>query len=160
MKRSLEVKDEAIEVAIAKANSLEERNREYNIKLVKCSKTIKKLMENGDNKADHKECKRAIAEKDKIIKKAETDKKTLAKRIEEIENSIVAENTGLSEQQKSTNEKLKSKSKELKDASNELKKVIANEKTLQEALMIKNRKIAELEAAVLVLQVTFSKKGK
>ena len=46
------------------------------------------------------------------------------------------------------NEKLKNKIKELKEAQNEKKKAIANEKTLQESLNIKKRKISELEVAL------------
>ena len=46
------------------------------------------------------------------------------------------------------NEKLKNKIKELKEAQNEKKKAVENEKTLQESLNIKNRKISELEVAL------------
>ena len=87
-----------------------------------------------------------------MIRQAQDGKKLLAKRIEQIENTVVAENSGLSQQHKSANDKLKNKTKELKDASTEIKKLTDNEKILQEALNLKNRKIAELEITLATTQ--------
>ena len=65
---------------------------------------------------DHEACKKAIIEKDKLIKKAVAEKKLLAKRIEEIENTVTGENANLTEKHKVMNDKLRAKAKELKEA--------------------------------------------
>ena len=125
----METKEEAEEVAIAKANSLEEQTSSYVTRLEKYRQIITAL--HGDvaklkakqESNDHVECKKAIAAKEKMIRQAQDGKKLLAKRIEQIENTVVAENSGLSQQHKSANDKLKNKTKELKDASTEIKQV-------------------------------------
>ena len=145
--KDMEVKDEASEIAIAKANSLED-------KLIKYGKTMHVLLaDNAELKANkenesHVECKVALAAKEKMFKQALADKKNLAKRIEQIENTVADENNGLNDQQKSTSDKLKNKNKDLKDAQNALKKATDNERMLQETLNVKNRKIAELETTL------------
>ena len=79
--KDMEVKDEASEIAIAKANSLED-------KLIKYGKTMHVLLaDNAELKANkenesHVECKVALAAKEKMFKQALADKKNLAKRIE------------------------------------------------------------------------------
>ena len=106
LEREVESKQEAAEAALSKVNLLEEKNSKY-------CRTVKALVADGKQKKDdHEACKRAIAEKDKLLKKASADRKFLAKRIEEIENSVTKENASLSDQHKSASNKLKTKTKE------------------------------------------------
>ena len=97
---------------------------------------------------DHEACKKAIIEKDKLIKKAAAEKKLLAKRIGEIENTVTGENANLTKKHKVMNDKLRAKTKELKEAVHENKKAVENEKGMQEIFNDKNRKISELEIAL------------
>ena len=136
------LKQEAAESALARVNLLEEKNAKY-------CRTVKTLVADAKQKEeDLKACKKVIAEKDKLLKKAAAEKKLLAKRVEEIENSVTSENASLSDQHRATNEKLKVKSKELKEAQNDNKKTIENEKGMQAIYNEKNRKISELELAL------------
>ena len=142
LKLDVENKQKAAEAALSKVNLLEEKNLKY-------CRTVKALVSDGkQRKGDHEACKKAIAEKEKLIKNATADRKLLAKRIEELENSMTSENVILTDQQKTTNDKLKAKTKELREAQNENKKAIVNERDMQEVCNEKNRKISELELAL------------
>ena len=149
LKKDIENKDEACDITIAKTNSLEEKNNELINRLLKHTKTIKSLLADADkNSQRHDACKATIDMKEKLIKQAQTDKKTLAKRIEQLENAVAVDNAGLNEQNRSTADKLKVKSKEVKDAQNTIKKASENEKILQNIINEKNRKISELEISL------------
>ena len=149
LKNDIEIKEEACDTAIAKANSLEEKNSELINRLLKHTKTIKSMLADAEKyRGSHDECKAAINMKDKIIKQGLVDKKTLAKRIEQLENTVAVDNAGLSEQNRSTTDKLKVKSKEMKEAQNIIKKASENEKILQNIINDKNRKISELEISL------------
>ena len=123
-------------------NLLEEKNSKY-------CRTVKALVADGKQKKDdHEACKRVIEEKDKLLKKASADRKLLAKRIEEIENSVTKENASLSDQHKSASYKLKTKTKELEKAQNENKKEVENNRRMQDLFNEKNKRISELEVAL------------
>ena len=99
LKKDIENKDEACDITIAKTNSLEEKNNELINRLLKHTKTIKSLLADADkNSQRHDACKATIDMKEKLIKQAQTDKKTLAKRIEQLENAVAVDNAGLNEQ--------------------------------------------------------------
>ena len=157
MKKEKDDKDEALDIATGKMNSVEEDKQNLLEKLRMYSATIKRfrtqmndgsaVKEADDEPNKVKELKEALKAKNKKLNESEARGRKLAEELSKLENNKEVNKASLDEKYKKSNEKVVTKTKDLKSAEQKLKKSENQVKELLDIVNDKNKKIAELESS-------------
>ena len=152
LKEEVRGKNDALDTATAKTNSLEENKKTLESKLRTYSNSLRSLIKEKEAKDSHadssakvKELAATIKEKNKVIKSAETAQRTLANRLAELEKVVNDKKTDVDDKYKKVNDQLSLRTKEAKKANDDLKKSEKKAKELQEIISDKNKKLSEVE---------------
>ena len=151
MKKEQDNKNEALDIATGKINSLEDDNMKLIERLKIYSATIKGFRSrmndepSTENTDETKKLKDAVKEKNKKLSESEARNRKLAGKLSELEANFKENSSSVDEKYKKVNDKLSAKTKELKNSEQKLKKAENRVKELLESSDKDKKKIAELE---------------
>ena len=153
LKKYKEEKNDALDIATGKIESLEEDNLNLKKNLKMYSATIKKqriqieqeeVSKDGTNDKE-KELRKNLKEKNKKLSEAEARARKLGEKLGELEGVKADNSNSVNEKYKKVNDKLTEKTKDCKKVENNLKKAESRVNELLETIDMKNKKISEVE---------------